>query len=298
MDLIELTRGERISRPGAYRMTMDHYHSQDACVGPSVSSSGLRTIELQSPAMYWAFSDLNPDRFEEKPKDALNFGRAAHTLLLGDEVFEEHFAIRPEEFDSYRMKDAKAWRDAVIADGLTPVTPDDIIKISHMSQSLKETGADKILLGGTPEVSLIWKDATDLWVKSRMDMLLDSDDIVDLKTTGDASHRAVMRDITQRGYHMQAALGAEAKERVLGRETKGVFLVFIAKSPPYQCSIVSLDEEAIHLGRVQNRLALDRMAECMATGVWPHDTDHIPTYTPPDWLRERVYEREGGDATS
>ena len=99
VDLMQILSwdGKQISTPGLYAdIPIAVYHS-DCCIGPSISSSGLRTIFYYSPQHYWAQSYLNPQRKEEDPTKALIFGRAAHHLLLGEKEFHKHFAIRPTE---------------------------------------------------------------------------------------------------------------------------------------------------------------------------------------------------------
>ncbi len=89
---------DKISTPGIYDIPMDTYHG-DCCVGPSVSSSGLRKIHFHCPAEYWAFSPYNKHAFPEPDGETLAFGRAAHCLLLGDEDFKARYAVKPKKID-------------------------------------------------------------------------------------------------------------------------------------------------------------------------------------------------------
>ena len=52
----------KVSVPGVYALSMAEYHG-DLCVGPSISSSGLRTIWSRSPAHYFHASPYNPAGF-------------------------------------------------------------------------------------------------------------------------------------------------------------------------------------------------------------------------------------------
>lgn len=84
--------------PGAYRMSMALYHNQSVCPGVSVSSTGIRKAALASPLAFWKTSDLNPNRYPPKEEsEALILGKAAHCLILGDEVFAENFVYVPED---------------------------------------------------------------------------------------------------------------------------------------------------------------------------------------------------------
>lgn len=290
IDLITISPAHKIKQAGAYRMEMNHYHSQ-CCIGPSVSSSGLRTIELQSPHEFWSFSDLNPDRFwKEGEADALRFGRAAHALLLGDEDFDAGFALRPEAFTSYNTKAAREWRDETIKGGRSPITPTELEHIVAMSKALAAAGVRDTMMDGTPEASLIWQDKTGVWLKSRMDMLPNSGDMADLKTTADASKRACERAITNHGYHMQVALGVMGMEQVLGRRPPegGCFLIFVKKAPPYTVNIVPISEDAIYWGKAQIRRAINTFADCLESGQWPNDNPGFAEYELPKWLADSL----------
>jgi hypothetical protein len=86
-----------VTEPGAYRMSMTLYHSQ-CTPDVSISSTGIRAAALKSPHAFWKTSSLNPDRYPPKPEsEHLILGKAAHSLILGDEVFEDTFIVLPED---------------------------------------------------------------------------------------------------------------------------------------------------------------------------------------------------------
>lgn len=309
MDIRELPSDGVVREPGAYRVPMDAYHTQRICPGDSVSSSGLRTIELQSPADYYAYSELNPDREEKDETDALTFGRAAHALLLGDEVFRDVFIIVPDDAPPRPTKPQILARregrkrtpsaderfsfwdpfDAA-ARGKTLVREGDMRQIGKMADALQAHPLVNPLFDGEPEVSLFWQDwKTGIWLKSRPDMLPHMGGIrADLKTTNDASLRAVMRDISKRGYHMQAALADVGCEECLGLKIETDVLVFIQKTAPWHVTPVEITANAIHWAKVRLRRAIDTFAACVEAGQWPGYTDGIPQYDIPQWEEEAL----------
>src|SRR5437763_16740 len=97
---------------------MAGYHRQ-LCIGPSISSSGLRTIFSKSPAHYFVDSYLNPDAEEQAEKEHFVLGSAAHHLLLGEDAFSTLFIVRPDKFDSWRTDASKAWKADQEAQGRT-----------------------------------------------------------------------------------------------------------------------------------------------------------------------------------
>ena len=287
----------KITEPGVYDLSMEDYHS-DLCAGPSISSSGLRTIHLECPLEYWAFSYLNPDRFPKEEKAAFSFGRAAHCLLLGGEDFESRYAVRPAEFDSWRTKASKEWRDAALADGRTVIEPDDLVHIAGMAKMLERLPIAETLLSGQVEKSLVWQDEeTGIWLKARPDVIPAFDNVVaDYKTTvSRVKPYQLQQDISTYGYHMQMALIAEGMERLLDQRDYNHALVFQSKRPPYHCTTVEISPEYLDVGRQQNRRALRTFARCLETGEWPGYTDGIPVAHPPEWMVKELETTTGGE---
>lgn len=287
-------KAAKISKPGVYEIPIETYHS-DCCAGPSISSSGLRTIENESPAHYWATSYLNPDRKVEAEKPHFSLGRAAHTLLLGESGFREQFAIRPDQFPDWRTKASQQWRDEMIAAGRTVLTPADIETIRGMASSLAAHPIVQAgILSGKIEQSIIWQDKeTGVWLKARPDALpLDGNLIADLKTTSNAHPDAVRRSVFDFGYHMQLALVGMGMEAVLDRRpgNDDYALIFVETKSPWAVNVAPIDIAAIDMGRRQLRRAIRRFADCLSKNQWP-GYEGETTVSLPDWLNKRL-ERE------
>lgn len=287
--------GRKITEPGVYRIPMHWYH-QDCCDGPSISSSGLRKIEMESPANYWAFSVYNPHAFTEDDKQHFSFGRAAHALILGDEVFHEHYAVRPSEWKDWRTNAAKAWRDEQIEAGKTVITEADLTSIKLMAEVLARHPIVEAanLMSGTIEASLVWQDReTGIWLKARPDVIPRFDGVYsDFKTTTQAQPIDCRRAVHKFGYHMQMALGAEGYREIFGRGLENFLLVFQETKPPYNVTPVEVDADAIYWGRCQVRRAIRTFADCMEKGDWPGYADEIVTATLPDWYTTRLSEEQ------
>lgn len=293
MDILPYKPGQKIDTPGVYRMTLEEYHS-DCCEGPSVSSSGLRRIYMESAAQYWAFSYLNPDRWPEEDKAVYRFGRAAHAIILGDEVFADRYVVVPADAPrrpSVVQLNAKkpsadtlkqiAWWEAFdkAVNGRTVITAEEHAHILTMARIL-EKSPDRQLLDGAPELSLVWRDAkTGVWLKSRPDNLHVDGVMTDFKKTTERTLRAVKNAIRRYGYDMQMALAGEGVRVLLGLETVTTALVFQQDRAPYLPMTIAVSDEAIYWARVKNRKAIDTFAECLASGRWPGPADDIPEFT-------------------
>lgn len=310
MDIRTLSDGEKISEPGAYRMSMSLYHSQ-CCDGTSVSSTAIRTAELKSPLAFWKTSDLNPNRYPPKEEsEALTLGKAAHCLILGDEVFAENFAYVPDDaprrptatqvaafekngFWSDAAKGGAEWWakfDAEAA-GRSLLTAEQVTRIAYMAENLQALPeAREALIGDLTEISMIWQDEiTGLWVKSRPDCIPSNGvDFGDLKTftpKGADIVLAAERAVTDHGYAVQMAMAVEGAERIFGTTASRCALIFIQTTEPYEPVPIMLDDDAIHWGRVLFRSGLDKIAHGLATGEWPpRAKGFIPYSFPPSLL--------------
>lgn len=315
--IVKIADGQPVPGPGQYDMSMDHYHSQACCPGPSVSSTGLRKIFLESPADFWATSELNDKRFEPEPTDAFTFGRAAHALLLGDECFEEKFCVvpmnaPPEPLPS-QWKMLEEGRDLTKSAterldfwapfyqkhrGKAFLKEADLEAIFHIRDALLAHEIVPVLLEGQAEQSLIWQDEeTGIWLKSRLDILSSTGDFADLKSTSDKDPRRLMAGITRYGYDMQLGLNTMAVEQVLGipfdEETyaaRSAILLFVYKKPPFHIMPVEVPFGDLFRARQKCRLALNTMARCIKEDRWPGPVEGILTYHAPDWEIEKMAE--------
>lgn len=266
---------DKIDKPGIYpNIPIDLYHG-DLCIGPSISSTGLRKIFLESPSHYWCESYINPDRKPPKETAAFILGRAAHHLLLGEDAFSTLFVMRPDEAPDGRAwngnnNTCKKWIKEQADAGRTILTPEQIEQIRGMARALAtEPLIEAGILNGQIEQSLVWKDkATDVWLKARPDAIpTDSGDFADLKTTVNFSFD-LDRDVSKRRYDMQAALVGMGIRELTGRAMESFSFVFVEKSPPHCIETLTLGAEDIASAEKDLRAAIDTFAWCMDHSNW------------------------------
>lgn len=275
--------GQPISKPGLYSgIDLDIYHSAGICDGPSISSSGLRTIFNESPAHFYAGWRGNPNAIERKETRPFIIGRAAHHLHLGQPDFAGLFVMQPEEYEdektgeiktwSNNAKVCRAWHAARREEGRTVLTTKEVEQIKGMAMEL---GNHPIVragaLNGYIERSMFWKDkATGIWLKSRPDAIPgDSGDFVDYKTTDSVDWTSLVRSIGEFGYHQQGALVREAARVVLDIKQPTFTLVFQEKKPPHCVRVVTLKDNDLDRGSKQNRSAIDTFDRCLKSRHWP-----------------------------
>ena len=301
--------GNQIIRRGVYAgVPIEDYHQNvDLFDGFSISSSGLRAV-LCRPSEYWAYSPYNPDRFEDDSSSSLEFGKAAHMLLLGEQGFKERYSLRPATYPDGKGGDkpwsgqsnwCKAWLAEQAKGGKVVITDTEIGHIRHIAKSLERKEAIRLgILNGRIERSLFCKDG-DIWLKARPDVVPnDSGDFVDLKTAASVDDESLSKAIFNHGYHVQAGLLRMIVRQVLGAEAFSSFtFVFVEKAPPYDVRVMQLKDEDIDLGERQARVAIEMVKRCLKEGVWPgfdgFDREMVGYAEMPAWAKTRIKNQLG-----
>lgn len=272
--------GGKITEPGVYgRVPMPRYHEADICDGPSLSSSGMRTIIRDGEADFWDSCPLNPNRREvdEDKRRYLVLGRAAHHIVLGEPFFSKMFVIRPDEIGGkayhWASKSWQKWEAEQRALGKTILTQSEAEQVRGMMLSLGRYPliTQRGVLNGAIERSMFWKDKkTGIWLKARPDAIPeDCDDVTDLKTTKSVKFISLQKTLEDYGYYQQGALIREGWRTLFGRELNSFMLVFVQSTRPYSVRSCTVEPEDLDRGEQLNRQAIDRFVACLKTKEWP-----------------------------
>ena len=285
-------KGQPIAKSGAYfGVPIEDYHSGHLCDGWSVSSSSLKRM-LQSPAHYWAACKRNPEREPEERSDALDMGAAAHCAALEPEKFAEQFVV--SEYDDFRSKEARAWREAARGTGKIVLTEDQHRTVKRMAARLaQEPEALALFRDGLPELTFAHQDEhTGLWLLARPDFVPadPSRGLVDYKTARTADPGAWSRQAFDLAYPLQAALALHVVEKATGEKRPTFWFVVQESASPHVVTTLRLEPEQIAYGRQQMRDALDRLARCIETGRWPGYVEGPTSVVTPRYLSHLIEE--------
>lgn len=290
---------DKIMEPGIYDLTMSEYHS-DICSDISISSGDLVAIG-QNPAKWYAHHWSNPEPFEKEDKQYFRFGRAAHTIVVGGEVFEDLYEIRPEEYDSYRTKASKEWRDMVVEDGRTPLTPDEMKTILAMADAIsKSPEALAVFSQGQPERSLIWQ-RDGVWLKARPDVIphQDSRIIIDYKTVASVDPRKIRMSIVDNGWIQKLANVTDGMINCTDTKAKSLedfdyLLICQEKKPPFEVAIVTIEAcDIADMFRLNQRV-IQEFKESRLSGEWRGQNDGFVEYRTEEWMLNKMSARYGG----
>lgn len=277
MQIIEWD-GTTIKEPGLYvNVPLEIYHhDQSLLPGPSVSKSSLKAIAPPdgSPKKFWQTWAGNPKRIKSKSSKAMDFGKAVHALILGDEVFEEKFVIRPErvEGETYDLRRTvwKKWFAEQAELGLTVITEEQIEQIRLMAEDLAQhplvmAGG----LNGQVEVSMFARDpVTGIWLKSRPDNLAADGVYVDLKTAGSLDQQFLERQFHDAGYYLQPAMTKMVCD-LLGLPFVSFTFLYTLTGDYADSDFRVAYEGDILLGEKVIRYGLAKIRHGLDTGEWP-----------------------------
>lgn len=240
-------------KPGIYSgVSSADYHRSEA-----LGSTSLKTLATKTPAHY------KHDQAHPKHSDAFTLGTAAHSLILEHDTS----GFEVVEADNWLTKAAKEAKTAALAAGKQPLLRKEYRQVIDMHDAvMHHPKAAELLTGHKPEESVFWEE-DGLMLKCRPDAWKPGQ-LVDLKTTVDASPSSFGKIAHTYGYHQSAAHYIDGVKAATGEELPFTF-VLVEKQAPYLVSVVELDWEAIDLGRGLNDRAKRIYRECAASGNWP-----------------------------
>lgn len=272
--------------PGFYpNLSNEDYHADSA-----LGSTGLKLFANECPASFY-YEYLNPDFPKREFTKSMERGIAAHIVLLEPEKFDEAYLIAPESVSNKVVKGWKDFSKKCEEGGKKPLLHKEYEHLQWMSMMIKNHElANAMLTNGKAEMSFFCKDTeSNLMCKARPDYLVSLKGygtvLVDYKTT------AVGMDTTTQSKHafnlfrhLQAAHHKLTVEQTMDSQISEVVYITQKPTPPFNVRIFRMTEEDLDLGATIRRNALNGIAECVKSQVWPDYPHEIEDYIRPAWV--------------
>lgn len=310
-EIIDLPEGEKITKNGFYRISLDRHHNQP-CDGPSVTSGVLRRMTKHGPSKVWATHALNPDRHEPKRTDALRLGSAMAAFIEGGidglnaeyQTVSENAPNRPTSVQLRALKEGRASKSAIASiafwedidrDGREVIKEHELELMAAMGLALSKDPAASAVLGGEPEITMAaYDERTKLWFLSRPDNMNFQGLMSDYKKVNTGGRRFdhffCSSRVDDHGYDAQMGFAADVFERLTGIWSDQAGLVFQEDEPPHDVILLPIPEEDLRIGQFHNNQAAMRFRECLDLGHWPGPGEVIMPYHRNDKARERILE--------
>lgn len=244
-----------------------------------VNVSSLK--EFSRSPLHYRYAKDNP-----KPTTgAMGLGTAAHCATLEPERFAAEFVTwtggrrAGKEWEGF-----KAGADAAQRIVLTEDERDTALAIAQAVRACPQ--AIVYLRQGHAEVSMKWQhDEPEMELKGRVDWLtaIDGCDVVvGLKTTRDLRPREFAAQAARLAYHWQWAFYCDGFERITGRKPLMIEIV-VESAAPHAVAVYRIPEHVLERGRQEYRAALEQLAQCEASGVWPGPVVGEVEFDLPGW---------------
>lgn len=261
-------------------ITVEEYRNSEG-----VNQSVLHEFRYSPLHVYHALTTKS-----SPPTDQQTLGLVVESMVL-----KTPFLYTTSPFDSYRSKEAQAWKEQQIEQGVAILSQEKLETAKRIAESVMRSKAVAPLLAhGKSQVACFAP-----WNKVMRKGLIDRapDDImalIDLKTTArGASKDDFARRIWEFSYHVQAAYYVDLWSATHPNETEPRQFVFIAveTDPPYGVGVYALDNASIQLGRATYSRWLDRFEECASNDQWPgYGGDDIEFIELPGWAQKKPVE--------
>lgn len=258
-------------KPGIY--TADQLSNEQYHAAAGISKSGLDLI-LRSPAHY---------RFSEKREAtrAMEIGTALHCAILEPERFAADYMMLREVTD----RRASAYKEACkVWSAERVLTGSEADRVAGMQESvLSHPVLGRFVKApGRCELSVFATDPeTGVLVKCRFDKLLDAKLAIDVKKMQDL--RDFGKSVANYGYHMQAAFYTDVWKWATGEDLDGFMFAAVEEQMPHASAMITLDDEAMDIGRMEYRKALNTYAECFDRDEWNGIYQELAPVQLPSW---------------
>ncbi len=287
-------------------------------------SQSMMKEMLVSPAHFQHRYGPNAEPF--RPTAAMIMGTAGHVNTLEPDQFDKQYCSSKEKFTISRLKElldergeeykktaklaelqAQAFPDGEPTDHRTPLSPDNMAAVKSMTEALRshDIAGNWFSPGQVDyvkhnEVSIYTRNELGQVLKGRIDRLdIDRErgviNIIDLKTTVDASFKAFQRTAANLHYDLQAAWYTDLVRRAFCRgidlSVEFIFVV-VERSQPHGIGIYKADDDFIMSGRRKMEETTDLHARCLELDWWPGYDPVIKSLSMPSWAEQQETEAQ------
>jgi len=223
-------------------------------------------------------------------KECFAFGSVFHDWTLRNLNVNECESVAVSPFDSFRTKEAKAWKYEQARNGIYSLSQKDAGKWQNQVEEMAEavyTMPDFVdeMNASSREVVILWDKEIEghtVACKAKLDLFnADSQYVYDLKSSKDLKN--FDGSIFSFGYYISAAWYLEAA-RVAGAKATGFRFAVAGKEKPYQAILRELDLSHIAQGAKEIDGLLERYIMCNERDRWPSPYSKVAeVVTAPGW---------------
>ena len=235
---------------------------------------------------------ISPLHFEGREEPAVRptyftFGSAAHTGYLEPDKFEDKYRPKPIEVDGKgpRTNHYKEWlASQPEVEWMSADDYDKVLKV--IEAALAHPVSTEMFKGEIVTEGSVFFGLNGVECKARPDLVVPKSkgrvDVLDLKTTTDASPDAFRKTVGKNGYHIQEWFYRKALNS-LGLDVDRFVFLAVEKSAPYATASYTLNQEDVHSMGKRVIEALDQYKTAKETDVWEGYSKQTMELSVPPW---------------
>jgi len=253
-------------------ISFEDYRADDITPSDTIETVKDKAISKSLICKFMA----DPWAWKNTPKQestaAMKGGSLLDCLLTTPHEFDDRYVM--SEFNEFRTKEAKAWREEAEASGKIVLKLDQFDTAqSQLCAIINKPEALALITGAQFQVAFRHKTAHGFASKGLIDILPDDGEtIVDLKTCEPSALESKLnlrRHIYDWLYHIQAGAYCEGYSIASGEERTRFVFIFVSSKAPFRVAVVELPFCAISFGSDIYRAQAKRFAECLERNHFP-----------------------------
>lgn len=187
------------------------------------------------------------------PTPQMEFGTAAHTLILEPESFSQEYELF---MGDRRTKAGKLAYQTIVDEGKKAISESDVARLQAMSNNVQahmET-ADLLMNAEAVELSLLFESPyfAGIECKAQIDLYTKDGILVDLKTISDIERAE--KQFFSLHYDLQLAYYRDALQQC-GHQVNAVKVMFVETAAPHQVALYDIPNQVLANGTDKIRIA-------------------------------------------
>lgn len=233
----------------------------------------------------------DPPTLGQTSSDALVYGSALHCLFLEPHLFDQDFAVAPKM--DRRTKAGKEEHEQFMSqlNGRTMIDMDTYGEVIEAVQQLRAHSWISTMMGATTQEWIeraIEFELHGIEFQCKPDVVIPAAKLIlDLKTVSDARPHKFRYQVSDFGYHIQAATYQQAIYHLTGEWYRFVFIAIETQTPstagmPFKIALYELDHASIERGRIEMSSLIEDYIERKKSGDWsiPYCNDIVSLQIP------------------
>jgi exodeoxyribonuclease VIII len=269
----------------------DRYHANTARI-----SNSMLSVLKRSPQEF--LQTFVTQTIVNEQSSSMALGELVHSLALEPDTFSSRYAVVPK-CDRRTTEGKIAWAEfQAEANGKQLVDGDLYQQACECVESLSNHDIGRYYINELPRDAVIEVPIMFDWLevpcKCKPDMVLpESQIIIDITTTKDASPGAFCKSVGAFGYARQAAFYKLACREKYGDDFRFFFFV-VNTSAPYESAVYELDDQSIAIGFDEIEQLLTEYKSRLATDEWIANwSSGVVNLSLPRWYDKHVFALEG-----